>query len=65
MQSPSAQKYIDHLRQMDPIRVNGKVTQVIGLTVESEGPDASVGDVCYIYPFKSNQLEGGSGWFQK
>ncbi|MED4599576.1 flagellar protein export ATPase FliI [Paenibacillus validus] len=55
MQSPSAQKYIDHLRQMDPIRVNGKVTQVIGLTVESEGPDASVGDVCYIYPFKSNQ----------
>ncbi|TVY10656.1 flagellar protein export ATPase FliI [Paenibacillus cremeus] len=54
-QAPSAAKYLEHLRQMDPIRVNGKVTQVIGLTVESEGPDASIGDVCYIYPFKSNQ----------
>ncbi|ALS21634.1 MULTISPECIES: flagellar protein export ATPase FliI [Paenibacillus] len=54
MQAPSAQKYIEHLNQMDTIRVNGKVTQVIGLTVESEGPDASIGDVCYIYPLKSN-----------
>lgn len=50
-----AAKYIEHLRQLDPVRVNGKVTQVIGLTVESEGPDASVGDVCYIYPFKSKE----------
>ncbi|MBP1156008.1 MULTISPECIES: flagellar protein export ATPase FliI [unclassified Paenibacillus] len=54
MLAPNAQKYIEHLNQMDTIRVNGKVTQVIGLTVESEGPDASIGDVCYIYPFKSN-----------
>ncbi|KHF37017.1 flagellum-specific ATP synthase [Paenibacillus sp. P1XP2] len=23
--------------------------------VESEGPDASVGDVCYIYPTKSSK----------
>lgn len=50
---PQADKYLDALRQLDPIRINGKVTQVIGLTVESEGPDASVGDVCYIYPPKS------------
>ncbi|WP_248926374.1 flagellar protein export ATPase FliI [Paenibacillus hamazuiensis] len=52
---PQTSKYLEHLRQVDPIRVNGKVTQVIGLTVESEGPDASVGDVCYIYPFKSQE----------
>ncbi|WP_336786023.1 flagellar protein export ATPase FliI [Paenibacillus sp. MMO-177] len=45
-------KYTDQLRHLDPIRVNGKVTQVIGLTVESEGPDASIGDVCLIYPAK-------------
>ncbi|UUZ85926.1 flagellar protein export ATPase FliI [Paenibacillus sp. P26] len=50
--APEASKYIDYLRRLDPVRVNGKVTQVIGLTVESEGPDASIGDVCYIYPFK-------------
>jgi len=48
-----AAKYIEHMRSLDPVRVNGKVTQVIGLTVESEGPDASIGDVCYIYPVKS------------
>lgn len=52
---PQASRYVEHLRQMDPVLVNGKVTQVIGLTVESEGPDASVGDVCYIYPYKSSK----------
>lgn len=50
---PQASRYIEQLRQIDPVLVNGKVTQVIGLTVESDGPDASVGDVCYIYPYKS------------
>ncbi|NMM51245.1 flagellar protein export ATPase FliI [Paenibacillus aquistagni] len=45
-------KYTDYLQHVDPVRVNGKVTQVIGLTVESEGPDASIGEVCYIYPTK-------------
>lgn len=50
---PDVAKYMEQLRHIDPVRVNGKVTQVIGLTVESEGPDASVGDVCYIYPYKS------------
>lgn len=55
MKIPQAAKYIDSLQQIDPVRVNGKVTQVIGLTVESEGPDASVGEVCYIYPTKGKQ----------
>ncbi|QHT60695.1 flagellar protein export ATPase FliI [Paenibacillus lycopersici] len=50
-----ADRYIEHLRPIDPVRVNGKVTQVIGLTVESEGPDASIGDVCLIYPAKSSK----------
>lgn len=52
---PNARMYLDHLRHVDPVRVNGKVTQVIGLTVESEGPDTSVGDVCFIYPFHSSK----------
>lgn len=45
-------RYTEALRLLDPVRVNGKVTQVIGLTVESEGPDASIGDVCAIHPVK-------------
>lgn len=48
-------RYKEVLNHIDPVRVNGKVTQVIGLTVESEGPDASVGDICMICP-----LKGGS-----
>lgn len=45
-------KYVEALGPIDPVRINGKVTQVIGLTVESEGPDAKLGDVCLIYPAK-------------
>ncbi|MEO3945104.1 flagellar protein export ATPase FliI [Gorillibacterium sp. CAU 1737] len=50
-----AARYVEHLQQLDPVVVGGRVTQVIGLTVESEGPDASVGDVCLIYPYKAGK----------
>jgi len=33
-----------------PIRVNGKVSQVVGLVVEGHGPATSVGELCNIYP---------------
>lgn len=32
----------------EPIRVHGKVTEVIGLLIEATGPVASIGDVCII-----------------
>ena len=28
----------------------GKIVNVVGLSIESAGPDAKMGDVCYIYP---------------
>ncbi len=28
----------------------GKIVNVVGLTIESAGPDSKLGDVCYIYP---------------
>lgn len=31
-------------------RVRGKVVNAVGLTVETAGPQAKLGDVCYIYP---------------
>lgn len=37
------------MKQLNPLRVNGRVTQVIGLTVESQGPDCKIGDVCELY----------------
>ena len=51
----STDKYIDLLERIDPIRMNGRVTQVIGLTIESEGPQVSVGEVCLIYPQKGKE----------
>ena len=35
-------------------RTRGKVVNVIGLTIESAGPDAKLGDICLIYPKKKN-----------
>lgn len=32
------------------IKKKGKIVNVVGLTVESAGPDAKLGDICYIYP---------------
>ena len=31
-------------------RVKGKVINVVGLTIESAGPQANLGDICIIYP---------------
>ncbi len=31
-------------------RKYGKVVNVVGLTIESNGPEARLGDICYIYP---------------
>ncbi len=31
-------------------RMSGKVVNIVGLTIESAGPDAKMGDICRIYP---------------
>ncbi|MEW6007324.1 MAG: flagellar protein export ATPase FliI [bacterium] len=36
------------IEEIDPIQVKGRVKQVIGLVVESEGPFASIGEICFI-----------------
>lgn len=41
-------KYLDKLEHLDLIKVNGRVTQVVGLVIESIGPLASLGEVCSI-----------------
>jgi len=42
-------KYHQALAQINPIRVNGKISEIIGLVVESTGPAASIGEICGIY----------------
>ena len=36
------------LDNADPIRIRGKVNQVVGLVIESDGPPVSVGELCTI-----------------
>jgi len=42
-------RYRDYLQKLDPIRLNGRVTQVIGLIIEAQGPAVNLGELCYIY----------------
>lgn len=37
------------LEKWSSARLSGKVTHVIGLLIESIGPDAHIGELCYIY----------------
>jgi flagellar protein export ATPase FliI len=40
--------YQSLISKIDPIRVNGRVTQVVGLLIEATGPQNPVGDICQI-----------------
>jgi flagellum-specific ATP synthase len=40
--------YLERASQFDPIRIEGKVAQVVGLIIESMGPDASLGELVRI-----------------
>ncbi len=43
------EKYLDIIKQTQTIKEVGKITEIIGLTIESDGPKSSIGDLCYIY----------------
>jgi len=47
-------KVQDAVNNCISIKLTGKVTQVIGLVIESKGPIVSVGELCYI----SSHIEG-------
>jgi flagellum-specific ATP synthase len=38
----------DVIKRAEPVRICGKISEVIGLLIESTGPPASIGDVCII-----------------
>lgn len=41
-------RYIRAVRRLDTVRTIGKVAQVVGVVVESNGPQVSIGELCYI-----------------
>jgi flagellum-specific ATP synthase len=48
--------YHARLRDLRPAKVSGRVTQIVGLVIESDGPAAHLGDLCRI----QNKKTGGS-----
>ncbi|WP_425060857.1 putative ATP synthase YscN [Sporomusa carbonis] len=46
----SAAKYLSAIHSVDTIKLNGKITQIIGLVIESQGPNVNLGELCYILP---------------
>ncbi|MDV2885274.1 flagellar protein export ATPase FliI [Alkalihalophilus pseudofirmus] len=50
-----AQSLISSVPTLQPYKWYGKVSRVVGLMIESIGPVASVGELCYILVGKQNQ----------
>jgi flagellum-specific ATP synthase len=50
------EKFFERLDRSDPIRLMGRVEQVIGLIIEAIGPATSVGEICHIYTAKGDQF---------
>lgn len=42
--------YRERVSRLDPVKINGRVVQVIGMVIESLGPSAMLGEICLIYP---------------
>lgn len=43
-------RYLSAVQELNPIRLHGKVTQVVGLVLEGYCPETSVGAICEIRP---------------
>lgn len=42
-------RYFNILQNMQRVRYIGLVTKIVGMSVESKGPQVKIGEVCYIY----------------
>ncbi len=45
----NAQQLIQQIPQISTFKKYGRVKRVVGLMIESQGPESSVGEVCYIH----------------
>lgn len=47
--------YWEAVNNIKPVALEGRVTKVVGLVIEADGPASSVGDLCHIYPHKEKK----------
>src|SRR5574344_1122397 len=51
-------EYSEIIQKTNAMREIGKVIEIIGLIIEADGPQSSIGDLCYIY----NRLDEEPVW---
>ncbi len=49
-------KYRSVLEKSDFIQYFGRVSKVVGLTIESDGPEANIGELCQIHTVRSKKI---------
>ncbi|WP_042144834.1 flagellar protein export ATPase FliI [Paucisalibacillus sp. EB02] len=50
-------KYLSAIQEADLYKRYGKVQRVVGIMIESVGPAANIGEVCYIHPTINQQRQ--------
>ena len=55
---PLLSSYFDRLQSLSGLRWTGKVVQIVGQTVESQGPFCTVGEVCEIVDSRGQRWPG-------
>ncbi|MDX8288364.1 flagellar protein export ATPase FliI [Metabacillus indicus] len=53
----NAADLLQKIDSLDSFKRYGKVSKVIGLMIESKGPESSIGDLCYIHAGSSKELK--------
>lgn len=53
MSPPKLDRYSGIITRLNTMKLNGKVSQVIGVVIESRGPEAHLGEICEIH-YKRN-----------
>jgi len=48
---------LDSVAKIKTHRLMGRVSQVVGLVIESYGPEASIGDLCYIHTRNGKRIQ--------
>ena len=45
-----ATPYLNAVKSTETVLLKGKITKIIGLVIESDGPSVNLGELCYIHP---------------
>ena len=50
MKNFCADQYLNAINSTETVLMKGKITKIIGLVIEADGPSINLGELCYIYP---------------